>query len=124
MLNEPHLPRSHGRRGRDLRRGRDRLGWTGPCLRGDGVLRRPQGPPVLGLRPEFEFDVPVGTVGDNYDRATWSASRRFEQSMRILEQAMVQIPPGPVLIDDPICGAAAEEREVYNTIEGMIATSS
>ena len=41
------------------------------------------------------------------------------QSMSIIEQALIQIPPGPVIIDDPIVALPAK-REVYNSIEGMI----
>jgi NADH-quinone oxidoreductase subunit D len=93
-------------------------GWTGPMLRSTGVpydVRKDH--PYL-VYDRFDFDVPVGSVGDNYDRF----AVRFEemlQSMRILEQAIAQIPPGPVQIDDPRI-SLPPKREVYNTIEGMI----
>jgi NADH-quinone oxidoreductase subunit D len=43
----------------------------------------------------------------------------IRQSRRILEQALKQIPPGPVLLDDPRI-ALPPKSSVYNTIEGMI----
>jgi NADH-quinone oxidoreductase subunit D len=43
----------------------------------------------------------------------------MQQSMKILEQALGQIPPGPILLDDPHI-VLPPKRDVYNTIEGMI----
>ncbi|MBP8195520.1 MAG: NADH-quinone oxidoreductase subunit D [Deltaproteobacteria bacterium] len=94
------------------------MGWTGPCLRSTGVpydVRKDH--PYL-VYDRFEFDVPVGSVGDNYDRFAVRLEE-IRQSMRILEQAMQQIPPGPVLLDEPrIC--MPPKNAVYNTIESMI----
>lgn len=94
-------------------------GWTGPCLRSTGVdydVRKDH--PYL-VYDRFEFDVPVGTRGDNYDRYL-VRMEEMRQSMRILRQAIAQIPPGPVLLDDARI-AMPEKRAVYNTIEAMIA---
>jgi NADH-quinone oxidoreductase subunit D len=93
-------------------------GWTGPCLRSTGVdydIRKDQ--PYL-VYDRFAFDVPVGTSGDNFDRYN---VRMFEmhQSISILRQALDQIPPGPILIDDARV-VLPPKKEVYNTIEGMI----
>jgi len=93
-------------------------GWTGPTLRSTGVpydVRKDH--PYL-VYDRFDFDVPVGTKGDNFDRY----AVRFEeiyQSMRILEQALDQIPPGPILVDDPRI-VLPPKSAAYNTIEGMI----
>jgi NADH-quinone oxidoreductase subunit D len=94
------------------------LGWTGPCLRSTGVpydVRKDH--PYL-VYDRFEFDVPVGSVGDNYDRFAVRLEE-IRQSMRILDQAMTQIPAGPVLLDDPRVAMPAKNA-VYNTIESMI----
>ncbi len=93
-------------------------GWTGPTLRSTGVdydVRKDH--PYL-VYDRFDFEVPVGSRGDNFDRF---AVRREEilQSLSILEQAIDQIPPGPILIDDPRV-VLPPKSEVYNTIEGMI----
>ncbi len=93
-------------------------GWTGPCLRSTGVpydVRKDH--PYL-VYDRFEFDVPVGSVGDNYDRVAVRLEE-IRQSMRILDQACKQIPAGPVLLDEPrIC--MPPKNAVYNTIESMI----
>ncbi len=93
-------------------------GWTGPCLRSTGVpydVRKDH--PYL-VYDRFDFDVPVGSTGDNFDRYAVRLEE-IRQSIRIIEQALDQIAPGPVLHDDPRI-ALPPKREVYNTIEGMI----
>jgi NADH-quinone oxidoreductase subunit D len=96
-------------------------GWTGPCLRSTGVdydVRKDH--PYL-VYDRFEFEVPVGTRGDNYDRYL-VRFHEMKQSIRILRQALDQIRdlPGPVLLDDNRI-ALPPKSSVYNTIEGMIA---
>jgi NADH-quinone oxidoreductase subunit D len=95
------------------------LGWTGPCLRSTGVaydIRKAN--PYL-VYDRFDFDVPVGTRGDNWDRFMC----RFEeirQSARIVDQALDQMPKsGPINVDDPRVTLPAKD-EVYSTIEGTI----
>ncbi len=71
------------------------LGATGPVARGSGVdwdLRRDD---AYSLYERFDFDVPLGSNGDAYDRAR---VRLFEcyESARIVTQALDQIPDGPV----------------------------
>ncbi len=93
-------------------------GWTGPCLRSTGVpydVRKDH--PYL-VYDRFDFDVAVGSRGDNYDRFAVRLEE-IHQSLRILLQALDQIPPGAVQIDDPHI-SLPQKREVYNTIEGMI----
>jgi NADH-quinone oxidoreductase subunit D len=93
-------------------------GWTGPCLRSTGVdydVRKDH--PYL-VYDRFEFDVPVGTQGDSYDRFL-CRFHEIRQSARILHQALAQLEPGPVLISDPRI-VLPPKSEVYNTIEGMI----
>lgn len=75
-----------------------RYGITGPFLRSTGVdydVRRSA--PYL-VYHRFDFEIPVGTTGDNYDRYL-CRMEEMEQSLRILEQALDQIPGGPVLLD-------------------------
>jgi NADH-quinone oxidoreductase subunit D len=73
-------------------------GITGPFLRSTGVdydVRRAN--PYL-VYDRFDFEIPVGEHGDNYDRYLCRMDE-MEQSMRIIEQALEQIPGGPVLLD-------------------------
>ncbi|MEM6993810.1 MAG: NADH-quinone oxidoreductase subunit D [Myxococcota bacterium] len=94
-------------------------GITGACLRATGVAYDVRKDHPYSVYDHFDFDVVVADGGDNLARYL-VRMEEMEQSMRIVEQALVQIPPGPVIIDDPII-ALPVKREVYNSIEGMIA---
>ena len=68
---------------------------TGPVLRSTGVewdLRKAQPYDAYG---HVQFDVPVGTLGDNYDRFAIRLAE-IRQCIRILEQCTAQVAPGPV----------------------------
>lgn len=94
-------------------------GFTGPCLRGSGVdydVRKDY--PYL-VYDRFEFDVPIGSRGDCFDRYLVRLVE-MRQSIRILRQAMAQIAPGPVMVDDQRV-IMPPKQEAYNTIESMIA---
>ncbi len=93
-------------------------GLTGPVLRACGVDYDVRKDFPYSVYDRFEFDVPVGTSGDCYDRYL---VRVFEikQSIRILRQALEQIPDGPFVIDDPRV-ALPQKSSTYNTIEAMI----
>jgi NADH-quinone oxidoreductase subunit D len=93
-------------------------GWTGPTLRSTGVSYDVRKDHPYLVYDRFDFDVPVGATGDNYDRFAVRLEE-LRQSRRILEQALDQVPPGPVLVDDPHVVLPAKV-EVYNTIEAMI----
>ncbi|UJA18957.1 NADH-quinone oxidoreductase subunit D [Thermoleophilia bacterium SCSIO 60948] len=75
------------------------LGVTGPLLRATGEpwdLRK-----VSDYLPyrDFDFKVPVGTVGDNYDRYRVRV-QEIRESVRIIEQAVLGLPDGPWVADD------------------------
>ena len=77
------------------------LGFTGPMLRGSGVawdLRKKQ---TYAAYDQVEFDIPVGTNGDCYDRYLVRVEE-FRQSARIVKQCVqwLRDNPGPVMIDD------------------------
>jgi len=75
------------------------LGVTGPLLRAAGEpwdLRKVFD--YLAYR-QFDFRVPVGTVGDNYDRYRVRLAEMVE-SVRIIEQALDGLPEGPFIADD------------------------
>jgi NADH-quinone oxidoreductase subunit D len=94
-------------------------GITGPMARSAGVaydIRKDH--PYL-VYDRFDFDVPIGSVGDNFDRFAVRVEE-MHQSMRIVEQALDKIPDGPILLDDPRI-VLPSKRETYNSIEAMIA---
>ena len=99
----------------------DAIGWglTGPVGRSAGLAYDVRKDHPYLVYDRFDFDVPVGSKGDNFDRYAVRLEE-MRQSMRILEQAMDRLPAGPVLIDDARV-ALPPKREVYNTIESMIA---
>jgi hypothetical protein len=100
------------------RGGRDQLWRHRPAAaRRRRAVRRPQGAAVLGYE-RFDFEVPVGEKGDNYDRFLIRVNE-IEQSMRIVEQGLREIPDGPIRIDDPRY-VLPEKHDVYNSIEGLM----
>lgn len=73
---------------------------SGPNLRGSGVehdLRRKN--PYLDYE-KYDFEIPVGTVGDSYDRYL-VRMEEMRQSLRILEQIANNVPTGPINYIDP-----------------------
>jgi NADH-quinone oxidoreductase subunit D len=94
------------------------LGITGPNLRGSGVaydVRRTE--PYLGYE-NYEFDVPIGEHGDVYDRYLVRFAE-MRQSVRILDQALRNIPEGPINIDDPTVVLPPKDR-VLQKMEELI----
>ena len=92
-------------------------GFTGPVLRASGVpfdLRKDA--PYYNYE-SFDFEVPVGTNGDIYDRFM---IRFYEirQSIRIIRQAMKHIPEGPVNVQDSQV-FLPPKHQVYSNIEGL-----
>ncbi len=79
----------------------DALAWgiTGPNLRATGVdldLRKDK--PYSGYE-QYDFDVPIGTTGDCYDRYLVRI-HEMRQSLRILEQCIEQMPGGSCRVND------------------------
>ena len=77
------------------------LGFTGPMLRGSGVewdLRKKQ---PYAVYDQVDFDIPVGTNGDSYDRYLVRIEE-FRQSNRIIRQCVewLRNNPGPVISDN------------------------
>jgi NADH-quinone oxidoreductase subunit D len=71
------------------------LGVTGPCLRGSGVDWDIRKAHPYSSYEDFEFEVPLGSVGDSYDRYL-VRMEEMRQSVRILQQAIDNLPDGPV----------------------------
>jgi NADH-quinone oxidoreductase subunit D len=73
---------------------------SGPVLRASGVKWDTRKADPYSIYERFDFDIPVGKVGDNYDRY-WVRMQEMRQSVRILEQAIAQLPQGEILADVP-----------------------
>jgi NADH-quinone oxidoreductase subunit D len=77
------------------------MGFTGAMLRGSGVawdLRKQQ---PYAVYDKMDFDIPVGTNGDSYDRYLVRIEE-MRQSNRIIKQCVAWLAknPGPVMIDN------------------------
>jgi NADH-quinone oxidoreductase subunit D len=89
-------------------------GLTGPNLRGSGValdLRKDK--PYSGYE-NYEFDVPVGTTGDCYDRYL-VRGEEMRQSVRIIKQAITKFPSGPWF--------AVDAKKIFSPPKDKILTS-
>ncbi len=77
------------------------LGFTGPMIRGSGIawdLRKKQ---PYEVYDQLDFDIPVGTNGDTYDRYLVRVEE-MRQSNRIIKQCVkwLRENPGPVMLDN------------------------
>jgi NADH-quinone oxidoreductase subunit D len=72
------------------------IGLSGPPLRGSGVMRDIRKDEPYAAYKEFEFDIPLGTRGDTYDRYLVRLEEMY-QSLRIIRQALDGLPEGPVI---------------------------
>ena len=93
-------------------------GWTGPVLRACGVpydLRKVH--PYLGYET-FDFKVPVSHAGDTYARYLVRVEE-MRQSLRIVEQALGRLEPGPVITGDHRVALPPKDK-VYTEMESLI----
>ena len=94
------------------------LGVTGPLLRASGHpwdLRKAM--PYANY-DKFEFDVPVGSVGDNYDRFRVRLAE-MRESLRIVEQALDGLPEGPYITTNRKV-ALPPRHELATSMEALI----
>src|SRR6185295_5093896 len=75
------------------------LGVTGPLLRATGNPWDLRKAAPYSSYEDFEFKIPVGTVGDNYDRFKVRVAEIYE-SVKIIEQALEGLPEGPHITED------------------------
>lgn len=94
------------------------LGFTGPVLRSTGVAYDIRKDSPYFAYDRVDFEVPVGTNGDNYDRYLVRLEE-MKQSISIIRQCLKGLPGGPLNVDDPHIMLPPKEL-VYNSIEGMI----
>ena len=95
------------------------FGFTGPCLRANGINYDVRKASPYWVYDRMKFDVPIGQNGDNYDRYLMRMEE-LKQSEAIVRQALKELPPGPIMVDDWRI-ALPPKAEVYGTIEGVIA---
>ncbi|MFQ5479751.1 MAG: NADH dehydrogenase (quinone) subunit D [Thermodesulfobacteriota bacterium] len=94
------------------------LGLSGPALRASGVnwdIRKDE--PYL-VYDRFDFDAVTGTAGDSLERYL-VRMEEIKQSLRIIEQAVNQMPEGPFVVDDPHI-VPPPKPGVYKNMENLI----
>ncbi len=93
-------------------------GVTGPTLRGSGVKWDVRKAFPYSSYEEFDFDIPIGSVGDVYDRYIVRL-REMGWSNAIVEQALERLPKGPVITSDPRIGLPPKDN-VLQDIDALI----
>jgi NADH:ubiquinone oxidoreductase subunit D len=91
-------------------------GLSGPMLRACGLpfdLRRAE---PYSIYDRFDFDIPSGTHGDVYDRYL-VRMEEMRQSVRIVEQAIEQMPDGPIMPEKAPRRLRLPPGEVYTRTE-------
>ncbi len=94
------------------------LGVTGPLLRASGNpwdLRKAM--PYCSYE-DFDFKIPVGTEGDNYDRFA-VRMQEMKESVKIIEQAVRALPEGPTIVEDRKV-ALPPRHELATSMEALI----
>jgi NADH-quinone oxidoreductase subunit D len=95
-----------------------KLGVTGPLLRAAGNpwdLRKAH---PYSSYDHFDFKIPIGTVGDNYDRFRVRHAELYE-STKIIEQALEGLPEGPFITTDRKV-ALPPRHELATSMEALI----
>jgi len=94
------------------------LGVTGPLLRAAGEpwdLRKAM---PYSVYEQFEFNVPIGTIGDNYDRYRVRMAE-MRESVKIVEQALDGLPEGPYITSNRKV-ALPPRHELATSMEALI----
>ncbi len=93
-------------------------GFTGPNLRAAGVDYDVRVMNPYSSYEDFEFDIPLGTAGDTYDRFV-VRQEEIRQSLRIINQAYNNLPEGNYHADVPEF-YLPEKPDVYTKMEALI----
>jgi NADH:ubiquinone oxidoreductase subunit D len=93
-------------------------GFTGPLLRAAGVAYDIRQNHPYSSYDDFDFEVPIGNSGDVYDRYL-VRMEEMRQSLRIVEQALENLPEGPVQVDDRRI-TLPPKKGVYTNIEDLM----
>jgi len=100
-------------------------GVTGPIARAAGVTRDLRKSEPYFSYEQYEFEVPVFKEGDTYARYKIRLDE-MRQSLRIIDQALKNIPDGPILVDDPriVLPPKVQLRNNLKTPAGMASSHS
>ena len=93
-----------------------RYGATGPVARGSGISYDVRKNEPYSVYPEFDFDIPVFPEGDSMARYM-VRMHEIEQSLRIIEQALDQLPDGPVMAAKVPKNLKPPKGDYYHAVE-------
>ncbi|CAG5012465.1 NADH-quinone oxidoreductase subunit 4 [Dyadobacter sp. CECT 9275] len=93
-------------------------GFTGPNLRAAGLDYDVRVMNPYSSYEDFDFSIPVGQNGDTYDRYM-VRNEEMWQSLKIVEQAINNLPEGPYYADAPEF-YLPPKKEVYRSMEALI----
>ena len=96
-------------------------GFTGPCLRATGIDYDVRTANPYSSYNEFDFEIPVGTNGDSYDRYM-VRNEEIWQSLRLIEQALAKMEKEPkgIFHADVPAYYLPEKQDVYANMEALI----
>ena len=89
---------------------------TGPMLRASGVNYDIRKVDRYGFYGRFEFRVPLGAVGDTFDRY-YVRLLEMRESVKILQQALRDIPQGPFITSVKMRNFKVPAGDIYSRIE-------
>jgi NADH-quinone oxidoreductase subunit D/NADH-quinone oxidoreductase subunit C/D len=118
FFNENEIVRSRGI-GQGVLTAEDAVRYSaaGPLLRASGIPYDVRRAEPYSIYDRFEFDVCVRQNGDIYDRLIIRFDE-IRQSIRIVQQAIKQIPEGPVMAIKPAYQVRVPPGEAYGRVEG------
>ncbi|MFA5873054.1 MAG: NADH-quinone oxidoreductase subunit D [Anaerolineales bacterium] len=118
FLSENEIIRSRGI-GQGVLTAEDAIKYSaaGPLLRASGIPYDVRRAEPYSIYDRFEFDVVVRTNGDIYDRLMVRFDE-IRQSIRIVQQAVKQLPNGPVMALKPMYQVRVPPGEAYGRVEG------
>ena len=118
FLSENEIIRSRGI-GQGVLTAEDAIKYSaaGPLLRASGIPYDVRRAEPYSIYDRFEFDVVVRTNGDIYDRLMVRFDE-IRQSIRIVQQAIKQLPDGPVMALKPMYQVRVPPGEAYGRVEG------
>jgi NADH-quinone oxidoreductase subunit D len=93
-------------------------GFTGPNLRAAGLDYDVRVMEPYSSYEDFDFSIPVGQSGDTFDRYNVRMEEMW-QSLKIVEQALENLPEGPYFADTPEY-YLPPKKEVYSNMEALI----
>ncbi|MEX1195439.1 MAG: NADH-quinone oxidoreductase subunit D [Dehalococcoidia bacterium] len=96
----------------------DAINWglSGPLLRATGLAHDIRKTEPYSIYDRFDFDIPVGTEGDVLDRMMIRLEE-MKQSVRIIEQALRDLPQGPTMAEGMKRILRVPEGEIYMRVE-------